>query len=404
LCRDSIREDGIVIQALRRNLLVRWLRNVVAYRVDRGQTQIPIVAGLFVTYRCNFRCRYCDDGNGLKFPDQKRTELGTEDTKRVLDRMRQETGFVAFAGGEPLLRRDLEALLRYAREIGFRRVAMNTNAWGIDRRPEVVEHLDDLMVSVDSLDEAYSDDLLGVPAGTTRRVIDNVRLLAGQQREKRFRLMVNSVILPGSIEHLYDVMRLCIELDIHFSPAPRMIGVYPDPSLVGNERYLHLVDAILDLKRHGMRILETDAFLRAIRDFPWFRCLPQVYVRVSPSGRVIFPCLALEEGEGVSVLEHERFADALRAAGEGTRLDQLRCDSRCHVSCYLETSLCVTAPWALLGEAARRAGTKLRTRGAGRKAKLLARLEEHRASAPPAPPMPEREPRKCPAQESLDPA
>jgi MoaA/NifB/PqqE/SkfB family radical SAM enzyme len=336
-----------------RSLLRSWLANVIAWRLDRGRTQVPLVYGLFVTYRCNFACAYCDDGSERKFPDRKARELPTEDMKRVLDRIRAETGFVAFAGGEPLLRRDLVDLLEYAREIGFRRIAMNTNGLGIETKPRIPELVDDLMVSLDATDEAYCDRLYGVARGTTARVQRSIRHLADRQAQRKFRLIVNSVILPDNIHHIYDVMAFCLELGAWFSPAPCLVGPYPHPGLPDNPAYRHLLDAILDLKRAGMRVLESDTYLLAVRDFADYRCLPLLYLRIDPEGNLVFPCLMLAKKK-VPVLEHETLADAVSRAANGTRLDRLVCDNRCHISCYLEPSRLVTHPSAVLREAASR--------------------------------------------------
>jgi radical SAM protein with 4Fe4S-binding SPASM domain len=92
-------------------------------QVNAAQFQRPYVISWNLTYRCNLACEHCYlDAGGTplvgteNFAD--RSELGTEDCFRVIDEI------AAFApecltiltGGEPLLRRDILAIVRRAAE------------------------------------------------------------------------------------------------------------------------------------------------------------------------------------------------------------------------------------------------------------------------------------------------
>ena len=76
----------------------------------------PVLSEFALTYRCNLRCRFCyltgDIGR----------ELSTRRAKKIIHKIKDEAKvpFVSFTGGEPLLRRDIEALVAYARKIGLK--------------------------------------------------------------------------------------------------------------------------------------------------------------------------------------------------------------------------------------------------------------------------------------------
>src|SRR2546429_3469069 len=56
--------------------LFRSAGNVLHARYSRGPNKKlvkPMIAGFFVTMKCNFRCTYCDDGSG----DRKSTRLNS---------------------------------------------------------------------------------------------------------------------------------------------------------------------------------------------------------------------------------------------------------------------------------------------------------------------------------------
>ena len=70
-----------------------------------------------ITYQCPLHCPYCSNPVNM---EETFNELSTEHWERVL-REAREMGAVqlGFSGGEPLLRKDLEHLVAYARALGF---------------------------------------------------------------------------------------------------------------------------------------------------------------------------------------------------------------------------------------------------------------------------------------------
>ena len=70
-----------------------------------------------VTHRCPLRCFYCSNPLDLK---RRRDELNTEEWLRVIEEA-HALGIVQlhFSGGEPLVRPDLETLVKRGRELGF---------------------------------------------------------------------------------------------------------------------------------------------------------------------------------------------------------------------------------------------------------------------------------------------
>lgn len=124
----------------------RPLKNLIRRR--------PILAVLEVTLRCNSACGYCD------LPlNQGRYELTREELRGIGEQLYAEgVRFLLVQGGEPLVRKDLLAVLADLAAIGFG-MTLVTN--GTRLKPVVVETLSQLGISVsvslDSLDrERYS--------------------------------------------------------------------------------------------------------------------------------------------------------------------------------------------------------------------------------------------------------
>ena len=117
-----------------------------------------------LTYRCPLRCPYCSNPTDLAAHDG---ELTTGEWERVLGEA-EELGVVQvhFTGGEPLARKDLEALVVRAREL---ELYSNLVTSGVpltkDRLAGLVERgLDHVQVSIQSSRPERADEIAGYAA------------------------------------------------------------------------------------------------------------------------------------------------------------------------------------------------------------------------------------------------
>jgi cyclic pyranopterin phosphate synthase len=119
-----------------------------------------------LTDRCNFRCPYCMP----ETPDfmERADRLTRVELQRVLRLFVSELGVsrLRLTGGEPLLRRDLEAVIEECgelRPLGLERISLTTNAALLARRADAIKRagLDDLNISLDALTPATFAKLSG---------------------------------------------------------------------------------------------------------------------------------------------------------------------------------------------------------------------------------------------------
>jgi radical SAM protein with 4Fe4S-binding SPASM domain len=84
----------------------------------------PFLVVWDITYACNLKCKHCYASAGKSLED----ELTTEEAKQVIDKLdRASVPIIAFSGGEPLVRKDIFKLTKYAHDKGIY-VAVATNA------------------------------------------------------------------------------------------------------------------------------------------------------------------------------------------------------------------------------------------------------------------------------------
>ena len=97
--------------------------------------------------RCNLRCPFCHNMELVEHPERFPTFTMDE----ILDFLKERKGKlngVAITGGEPLLNRDIEDLLRPIRELGFP-IKLDTNGFF----PDMIEKLiDDKLVNMFAMD------------------------------------------------------------------------------------------------------------------------------------------------------------------------------------------------------------------------------------------------------------
>ncbi len=159
-------------------------------------TRLPILGEIAVTYACNNACRFCYAGCGTAGrgcgPGAAAAAPGSAargtsappmslaEAKRVIDVFRRDAQipFFSFTGGEPLLRADLEAMIRHARRRGLE-VNLVTNGTLADparARSLARAGLGTAQVSVEAPDAELHDDLTASP-GSHGRTLAGIRNL-----------------------------------------------------------------------------------------------------------------------------------------------------------------------------------------------------------------------------------
>ena len=136
--------------------------SLLAYMVD-GPPR-PFSATFAVTNRCNLRCEYCN----CPYIDPTHLDLGRIEV--LFERLRgMGIRRLGLAGGEPLLRADLPAIVTLAKRQGFF-VSVNSNLTLYDRHPERLALTDLVYTSLDGDEAAHvaargEDSHAGVVAG-----------------------------------------------------------------------------------------------------------------------------------------------------------------------------------------------------------------------------------------------
>lgn len=192
---------------------------------------------------CNNRCRFCYQRGYRALPGYPKLVPG--DDVRARMRWGLANGFdeVSLTGGEPTLRPDFLDLVRYAREIGYRRVAITTNGWRL-ASPEFFREaaeagLTSLGVSVHGPTAEIHDEATGHPGSFLRaqQAIRNAVATHGSSRP--LRLNTFTVIHRGNVDRLSEMGTMLSGLGVRL--------LVFQPGILGKSNFLEASQVQVDL-------------------------------------------------------------------------------------------------------------------------------------------------------------
>ena len=276
-------------------------------RARAGREDLWPLYLIWTTQRaCNFRCRYCDDHRGLRYPDLSNAGvLDTARAIRMLAIMRTRTPSALLAGGEPTLRRDLPAITRAARNLDYYPIIVDTNGSMLHlllRQPAWrgwLADVDHLVVSLDALDPTVLDDMW-----QTDRAVDvlrNLLLLHELCDDMRVQLMVSTVVQPGAAHHARDVLDWCNDLGICFCPMPVNVGPTIEPALLTDAAYHTFVALVLERKREGCRVAGSLRMNERMLTAQPLDCRNTLKPHIDYDGRLFWPCKPVVNVEPVAI-------------------------------------------------------------------------------------------------------
>src|SRR3954467_10136034 len=162
-----------------------------------------------LSYRCPLHCPYCSNPVTIG-GDRYRHELETEHWTRVFAEARALGVLqLALTGGEPMLRRDLEALVAAGRDAGLYSTLVTAGIHLTRERAERLRGagLDHVQVSIQSPDPEENDRIAGT------RSFERKIAAARAARELRFPLTINCVLHRANLDRIEEILTLAEELD-----------------------------------------------------------------------------------------------------------------------------------------------------------------------------------------------
>ncbi|MCA1007604.1 GTP 3',8-cyclase MoaA [Rhodococcus hoagii] len=163
-----------------------------------------------ITEKCSLRCTYCMPAEGLPAIPSARL-LTADEIVRLVGIAVHRLGVreVRFTGGEPLMRRDLEAIVEGCTErVPGVPLSMTTNAVGLEHRADALARagLSRINVSLDTVDRAHFAEL------TRRDRLDSVLAgIRGAQEAGLALLKINAVLMKETLSGAVELLQWCLD-------------------------------------------------------------------------------------------------------------------------------------------------------------------------------------------------
>ena len=159
-----------------------------------------------LTYKCPLQCPYCS--NPVDYAQHK-SELDTEDWKRVLSQARKMGAVqLGFSGGEPLTRQDLPELVQHARQLGYYSNLI-TSGYGLteDKIIQLKEAgLDHIQVSIQASTQELNDHLAGTESYETKKQVAHL------VKKHGYPMVLCVVIHRENIHQMRQILEMAEEL------------------------------------------------------------------------------------------------------------------------------------------------------------------------------------------------
>jgi len=169
---------------------------------SRNGVGMPMWLLAEVTYRCPLHCVFCY--NPVDYAKQHR-ELSTEEWKRVLRESRElGAAQLGLSGGEPLLRDDLEEIVREARSLGYYTNLLTSGVGMTEARIAALKDagLDHIQLSFQDSTKQMNDFL------SSTRTFDLKMKVAALIKQYDYPMVLNCVLHRYNIDHVQQILEM----------------------------------------------------------------------------------------------------------------------------------------------------------------------------------------------------
>ncbi|MDD2851536.1 MAG: radical SAM protein [Desulfuromonadaceae bacterium] len=283
------------------------LRDILNWHLAPRTGRMPLYLIVFVTYRCNSRCRTCFYHEHLNNADSADLPLTFYE---ALARSCGHLAWLHLSGGEPFMRQDIpELVAAFYRHAGVRRIGIPTNGLdsaGIEEKSRrILELCPDsrlnIVLSLDGLQDTH-DYLRGVP-GNWEKTIETIAMLKRLKAEKpQISLNICTVLNNRNVSEIPELFHFVRELGVDFHDIGLMRGDFPDRNLI-----LPLPEKVAEIlkvtEEYARRYYEeSPAYpgMAAHRAARAHRYINKTFLSFLRTGNKSQPCFA---GDGFAVIE-----------------------------------------------------------------------------------------------------
>lgn len=214
----------------------------------------PLQTVLFITDKCNLRCKHCSVYGSAGYRQRKFDDILSD----MRESYKAGSRFIDLEGGEPTLWREGERtindIIDAAMDIGFFSVTVTTNA----QQDFSWIHPNSIWVSMDGVGE-YHDRVRG--EGAFARLEENIR------KSGKKHLCVNMVVNTLNYESLDAAMEYARDNEAIEQISINFHTPYPGTEylMLPDDKKAEIIDKVLEYKRKGYPIMNSRSGLKRMK-------------------------------------------------------------------------------------------------------------------------------------------
>ena len=249
--------------------------------------------GIEVTRKCNFKCKHCFVSAGK--PHQN--EMDTAEIKQLVrDLGTCGATTVAWSGGEPLLRKDLEDITAFARDIDLTPNLVTNGYLASRERLQALKDagLKTIQISLDGPSQAAADRLRKGPREVYSRAVEALR----NSVEVGLTTWVCCLFSPDTASELLEMVEFAVKINARglrytmWAPVGRAAGETYREEAWGSASVREFFDNVAQIKAAGYPVL-IDCPTGPYPGHEQFRCAAGHGSSYITAVGDVYPCTAL---------------------------------------------------------------------------------------------------------------
>ena len=241
----------------------------------------PLVILLYLTDRCNSKCRYCvGNWSGREIKDYT-----TDEVKKIIDECRSLGSIhITIHGGELLLRDDTKEIIDYLKKKKFY-VNIVTNGILLPSKIDEIANIDSLCISLDGREE-NNDYNRG--KGTYKASMTAIKLV----KERGFKLVVQSTLTKRSVNDIEYLCRQAKEIGYYQQFSLLLRPLTPGETELGlsDEGARDVLRQIIELKKKGYPVFTSYRTLNNALNWPYGFDKQRLEMNEFPPGNKLIRC------------------------------------------------------------------------------------------------------------------
>lgn len=150
-----------------------------------------------ITGKCNEKCKFCSDA--LSYQKESEKESIIKMIERLSARGLKK---IQITGGEPLLYKDLEEVLKAMKENGLI-VSLSTNGILLQQKQGILKYIDEIILPLDAGFTKTLDAMGRVETQLTDTIVNSVLI---KEKHPNIKLTIGTVLTDQNIEELENIM------------------------------------------------------------------------------------------------------------------------------------------------------------------------------------------------------